>query len=48
MEASTLNLGKASIQMLFAVMQLRVLKSRFKISLKVINPLVRTIYKCIK
>ena len=47
-EGSKLNLKKASIQMFFAVIQLRILKSAFKDSLKIISPIISRIYKVIQ
>lgn len=47
-QGSTLNLNKASIQMIFAIFQLRILKSRFKGALKVISPIVDFTYKLVR
>jgi len=41
---STLNLKKAGIQTLFAVIQLRIMNSPFKRTLKVIKPIIKKIY----
>ena len=48
MEGSTIDINKSSIQMLFAIIQLRLLRSPFKKSLRVIAPIIGTIYKLIK
>ena len=45
---STLNIKKASIQMFFAIIQLRILKSPFKHVLKIIKPVIGIIYKAVK
>jgi glycosyltransferase involved in cell wall biosynthesis len=47
-EGSKLNVKKASIQMFFAVIQLRLLKSPFKHSLKIFSPIIGIIYKLVK
>ena len=47
-EGSKLNVKKASIQMLFAIIQLRLLRSLFKHSLKVFTPAIGMIYKLVK
>jgi len=45
---SKLRIGRASIAMLFAVIQLRVLRSRYKGALRVVRPIIGIIYKAIK
>ena len=47
-KGSKLNINKASIQMIFSIIQLRLIKSPFKDSLKVLNPIIEIIYKAVK
>lgn len=47
-EGSKLDINKTSIQMFFAIMQLRILKSSLKGSLRIISPLISVFYKFIK
>ena len=48
MSGSRLNIKKASIQMLFAVIQLRILRSKFKRVLNLLSPITKTLYGTIK
>lgn len=47
-ENSTLNLKKAAIQVLMAIIQLRILNSPFKKTFKLIKPLVEVVWKKIR
>jgi glycosyltransferase involved in cell wall biosynthesis len=47
-EGSTLKVGRVSIQMLLAVIQLRILRSRYRNLLKVIKPTISIIYKAMR
>jgi len=47
-EGSKLNVKKASIQMFFAIIQLRILRSPFKDLLRIIKPLIAKIYQYTK
>ena len=47
-EGSSLNINKASIQMLFAIIQLRIITSPFKPFLKIIKPFMDLAYKIVK
>ena len=47
-EGTKLNIIKSSIQMLFAIIQLRILKSPFKKSLRILSPIIGIIYKLVR
>jgi len=47
-EGGSLKVGRVSIQMFLAVLQLRILRSRLSRVLKVIKPLISLIYKTVK
>lgn len=47
-EGSKLDINKTSIQMFFAVIQLRILKSQFRKSLRIISPLISRFYNFVK
>jgi len=47
-EGSKLRVGRVSIQMFLAVIQLRILRSRFSKILKIIKPSISLIYKALK
>mgnify|MGYP001558819214 CR=1 FL=1 len=47
-KGSTLNLKKASIQMFFSIIQLRIAKSKFNKLIKLFEPIIRMIYKAVK
>lgn len=45
---STLNIKKASIEMFFAVIQLRILRSKFKRTLSLLKPIIGSVYRFVK